>query len=215
MWIMNKNIKRPLLIFIILACFLVSCSGKPSSTAENTAPVEATLLDFFQSLKNGDLNNASKYLDKSKEDYNISLKFQSSFQEDLLKKVFSKIDYKIISTYWKGDTAEVSLEITSVDLLSIYNDVMSKSLEPLIDKYLNGSEKDRIAAKNEAKKIASTSINNIISNNNFPKTTNKVKLILSEANGKWLIEPNEDFIYAITGRIPQLLRQVTNNKYKS
>lgn len=205
---MNKNIKRPLLIFIILSCFLVSCNSKPINTAANTAPVEETLLKFFQSLKDGDLNSASQYLDKNKEDYNSSLKFQSSFQEDILKKVFSKIDYRIISTHCKGSTAEVSLEITSVDLLSIYNDAMSKSLEPLIDKYLNGSEKDKIAAKNEAKKIASASINNIISSNNFPKTTNKVKLVLSEVNGKWIVEPNEDFIYAITGKMPQLLRGV-------
>jgi hypothetical protein len=208
---MNKNINKPLLIFIILTLFLVSCSSKPSNTIAS-APVEETLSNFFRYLKNGDLNSASKYLDKSKEDYNSSLKFQSSFQEEIIKKVFSKIEYRIISSSCKESTAKVNLEITSVDFLSIYNDVMSKSLSPLIDRYLNGSAKDKADAKNEAKKIASSSITNILNSSNFPKTTNKVKLTLSEVNGKWLIEPNEDFIFALTGRMPQLLRQAKNNK---
>jgi hypothetical protein len=208
---MNKNIKKTLLIFIILTLFLVSCSSKPSNTVAS-APVEETLSNFFHYLKNGDLNSASEYLDKSKEDYNSSLKFQSSFQEEIIKKVFSKTEYKIISSSCKGSTAKINLEITSPDLLSIYNDVMSKSLSPLIDKYLNGNEKDKADAKNEAKKIASISVTNILNSSNFPKTTNKVKLTLSEVNGKWLINPNEDFIYALTGRMPQLLRQVKNNK---
>lgn len=206
---MNKNIKIPLLIFIILTLFLVSCSSKTSSTTAR-APVEETLSNFFHSLKTGDLNSASQYLDKSKGTYNSSLKFQSSFQEDMAKQTFSKIDYKIVSTSCNEDTAKATVEITTLDLLKIYDDLMSKSLSPLIGKYLNGNEKDKIAAKNEAKKIVSTSMTNIINSNNFPKTTSKVKLTLSKANGKWLIEPKEDFIYAITGRMPQLLSQVKN-----
>lgn len=204
---MNKNVKRPLLVFIILTLFLVSCNSKPSNTL-TSYPAEEVVSTFFHYLKNGDLISASAYLDKRKEGYNSSLKFQSSFQEDIIKKVFSKIEYKILSSSCKGSTAEVNLEITSPDFLSIYNEVMSKSLEPFIDKYLNGSEKDKVDAKNEAKKIASSSITNILNSSNFPKTTNKVKLTLSKANGKWLITPNEDFIYALTGKMPQLLREV-------
>lgn len=207
---MKKDIKK-LLCFLTLLILplLVSCNLNPINSTANIATNKAewAVSEFFDSLKKGDFKNASEYLDKSNEIYNSDLKFKSSLQENILKKEFSKVDYKILSAS-NNTTTKVILEITSPDLLSIYNRVMSKSLEELIAKFLKGYNDEKLQAKNELKKIALDSVTNKLSRDDFPKITKVVKLNLYEVDGKLVIKPNEDFLYVLTGRMPKLLKNI-------
>lgn len=207
---MKKNTKKLLyfLAFLIIP-LLVSCNLKPINSTVNITTNEAddTISNFFTSLKKGNLKNASEYLDKSNEIYNSDLKFRSPLQENILKKEFSRLEYKILSTS-NNYNAKVVIEITSPDLLSIYNGVMSKSLEELVSKYLSGNDAEQLQAKNELKKVALDSVNSRLSRDDFPKITKVVKLDLSLVDEKLVITPNEDFLYVLTGRMPQLLKNI-------
>lgn len=133
--------------------------------------------------------------------------FSKKFEEKIIKDSFSKLEYNIISCKTRSKTAEVKVKITSVDLSTIYNELTSKQLKPLIDIYLNGNEKEKIQAKSEAKNIINSYINNELKKENCPKTTNEIKLTLKLENDKWLITTNEELLYALSGRMPQLLRK--------
>lgn len=133
--------------------------------------------------------------------------FSKKFEEKIIKDSFSKLQYNIISCKARSKTAEVKVKITSIDLSTIYNELTSKQLKPLIDIYLNGNEKEKIQAKSEAKNIINSYINNELKKENCPKTTNEIKLTLKLENDKWLITTNEELLYALSGRMPQLLRK--------
>lgn len=206
---MNKILKSLLFIVMVIisSLYLVSCNGKTGEPSEDfsLSKPEESISKFFYSIKTGDLITAAQYLDKSDKSFNVDLKFNSQTQEKIIKEVFARTDYKIISSSYRSNKAEVLIEITSPDLLSIYNEMNAKLMKPIIDKYLNGNEKEKAEAKNEGKKLGMKYLMDVLNSGSYPKTTNKVKLKLMKTGDKWILIMNEDFIYALTGRMPQLL----------
>jgi hypothetical protein len=186
---------------------MASCSF--NSTQLDASPqvteVKESIDSFFSSIKVGNLSDAASYLYKNDKWYNNNLKFKSQTQQKIVKEEFAKINYKIISSSYGSENVEVLLQINSADLLDIYGQMMKKFLGPIIDKYIKSSGKDKELAKNQAKELGVKYLNEELSNKNYPKTTNKVKLKLVKENGKWVIKMNEDFVYALTGRMPGLL----------
>lgn len=206
---MSKTIKILICIILLISLGLVVCKSEPVNKYDNYSSykLEESISQFFHYLKTGDLASAAIYLDKGKEDYNDSLTFKSKTQEKVLKELFKKVDYKIVSYKCKGDEAEVLVELTSPDLLTIYNDMMLKFMEPIIYKYVNGSEMDKVQAKNEAKSKGMSYLVDTLNSNSYTVINSKIKLKAIEENDRWVIIMDEKLIYALTGRMPQLLRK--------
>lgn len=201
-----KKLLSTLLCFV-LSLSLMSC-GLNSNKSSNSSPkAEETVSSFFNSLKAGDFDKAANYLDKSNKEYNTDLKFKNSLEEKLVKTAVSKVSYKILSSQANSHNAVVEVEITSPDLLNIYNDVMSNIITPIIPEYSSANESEKQKIKSKAVKAAVEYIAKTLNSEGCPKTTNTAKLTLYEQNSKWIIKPNEDFIYALTGKMPQLLRK--------
>ncbi|MBC2580175.1 hypothetical protein [Clostridium sp. DJ247] len=202
-----------LIIFIVPCVYVVLYNWSSSESSKNFSTVkpEEHISKFFISIRSGDFNTAALYLDKSKEVYNNDLKFSSETEEKLLREVFARTDYKILSCSYRNNKGEAFIEVNSPDLFAIYGEMTSTFLQPLIDKYINGNDKEKVEAKNKAKELGMKYVMDRFNSNNCPRTTNKVKIKLLQQNGNWTISMNRELIYALTGRMPQLLEK-TNSK---
>lgn len=205
---MKKYFKIFIVIFILVTFSYTTYhyfySTKNASNTKSTLEVENVVNSFFTELENGNLENASKYLEGNNKYYNVEFKFKSKTYEDILKKTFSKMDYKIENLTVKNSSAEAKVQITSFDLLEMYNQC-SKELDSLIHVYLNGSENEKIKAKNEIKSILTDRLEESVKKGDYPKLKGTVKISLIMKDGKWIIVPNEDLIYYLTGRMIGLM----------
>lgn len=83
------------------------CGAKP----------DATVKAFLDTIKKQDFSAVAKYM--SNKNDKSEFKYDSKEQEQMIKAVFSKFDYEIISTSKNGNTAAVKAKITSCDLPKI------------------------------------------------------------------------------------------------
>ena len=205
---MKKYFKIFIAIFILVIFSYTTYhyfhSSGNVSNANSTLEVENVVNSFFTDLKNGNLESASKYLEDNDRYYNVEFKFKNKIYEDILKKTFSKMDYKIENLTVRNSSAEANVQITSLDLLGMYNQC-SKELDPLIKVYLSGNENEKTKAKNEIKSILKDRLEESVKKGDYPKLKGTVKINLIMKDGKWIIVPNSDLIYYLTGRMIGLM----------
>jgi hypothetical protein len=205
---MKKILKIFIVIFILTAFGYKTYSyfhkSGNSNNPKHNLEVKTAINSFFTDLKNGKLQDASKYLKGDDMFYNVEFKFKNKTYEDVLKKVFSKIDYKIENATVGNSAAEANVQIISPDLLGMYNKC-SKELDPLIKVYLSGNANEKEKAKNEIKGILKNKLEQSVKQGEYPKLKGTVKINLIMKAGKWVIVPNTDLIYYLTGRMIGLM----------
>lgn len=204
---MRKFIKIFIAIFT-LAIFTIAFSyfyiGEDKNKLNSTMQVENVVNGFFTDLKSGNFQDVSKYVEANNRYYNFEFKFKNKTYEDILRKTFLKIDYKIEDLSVRNSSAKAKVKITSLNLLEMYNENSSK-LNPLIQAYLTGNDNEKIKSKNEIKSILKNKMELAIKTGDYPKLEGTVKIGLTLKDGKWIINPNEDLIYYLTGRMVGLM----------
>lgn len=181
------------LVFSMLT--LVACGPKPDETVKG----------FFDAAKKTDFNTMSNYI--KKESGKDTFKYDDKDQEKVVKAVFSKVSYEIISSTVDGKNATVKAKVTSLDLPKIYAKTVSDLMPTLFASAL--------ANKNdEAKDQLMQTFINSINDPNATKTTTEVDIKLVKGDKGWLIEPNDDLMNAMTGNLGKAFGN-TNNKNDS
>lgn len=186
-----KLVKRVVLMLTLVfsMIMLVSCGVKPDATVKN----------FFDAAKKTDFGSMSNYMKKNGSQGD--LKFDDKDQEKIVKSVFSKVSYEVVSSTVDGDKATVKTKVTSVDLPKIYAKTVSDLMPSLMASELAGKNED---AKNQ---VMQTFINSINAPN-VAKTTTEVDIKLAKDSSKgWLIEPNDNLMNAMTGNIEKAFSQ--------
>ncbi|WP_010238562.1 hypothetical protein [Clostridium arbusti] len=168
--------------------------------------VSNTINGFFKELKNGNLDNASKYLINDNKYANLDLNFKDKSYEDIMKRLVSKLNYSIENVTVNDYTAKARLNITSVDLLSFYN-TYSSEINPLVQSYLNGGASQKVDAENKIKALLNDKVGKDIDSGNYQKLNGSIDVNLKNVNGKWLIEPNQDLIYYLTGKMTSIMNK--------
>lgn len=105
-----KNLLKKLLALSLLSMVILSftgCGAKP----------DATVKAFLDTIKKQDFSAVAKYM--SNKNDKSEFKYDGKEQEQMIKAVFTKLDYEIISTIKNGNTATVKTKITSCDLPKI------------------------------------------------------------------------------------------------
>lgn len=186
-----KLVKRAALMLTLVfsMVMLVSCGPKPDATVKN----------FFDAAKKTDFSSMANCMKKSGN--KGDLKFDDKDQETIVKSVFSKVSYEVVSSTVDGDKATVKTKVTSVDLPKIYSKTVSDLMPSLMASELAGKNED---AKTQ---IMQTFINSINSPK-VDKTTTEVDIKLVKDSSKgWLIEPNDDLMNAMSGNMEKAFSQ--------
>lgn len=181
----------PTILILIFAMSLIGCGAKPEQTAK----------DFFNALKEQDIQKASKFvLDSSKE----KLEFDSEEQKNTVKAIISKVDYTLGDINKSGDSATVNASITSVDLPKITGNLISDIFSETMSQVFAGE-------KNDEKKQEDIILKNMLNSINdpkCPKIKKDIKIKLVKKNKQWFIEPNEELGDAITGNFYSVLKKL-------
>lgn len=197
-------------IFIVIMIFSIVFYGIHlfhnirNKSKRSKSQIENVLNKFFTQIKYGNLENVSQYIDLNNKYYNLNFKSMNKTNEDILKIVFSKINYKIERISVNNSSAKANVKITSIDLLNLYS-MYSKELDPLIQTYLNGNEAEKIQAKNSIKIILTNKIDKNIKEENYKKLSGVIKINLKKQDNKWIIEVDRNLIYYLTGKATSLM----------
>ncbi|MBK5242551.1 DUF4352 domain-containing protein [Clostridium sp.] len=180
----NKILK--IVAVIIFSLSFVACGAKPDATVKN----------FFTSVQKSDIAAMVNYINKDvNED---SFQYEDADQEKVIKSVFSKVSYEIVSFSVTGKTAVVKTRVTSIDLPKIYGQLMTDMLPTLFAQALSGETEDADAQ-------IMTSFINSLNDPNVSKTTVDVDIKLIKGDKGWLIEVNDDLENALTGNMSKAL----------
>ena len=130
----------------------------------------------------------------NKETNKDSFKYTDADQEKIVKSVFSKVSYVIVSSSVTGNNAIVKTKVTSIDLPKIYGKLIADMLPTLFTQAMSGKE-------NAVQAQIMTAFGNSINDPNAPKTTTDLDIKLIKGDTGWLIEANDDLQNALTGNL--------------
>ena len=163
---------------------------------------DETVKNFFDAAKKADLNSMATYVkkDASKDDF----KFKDANQEKVVKTIFPKTSYEIVSSKVDGNNATVKAKVTSLDLTRIYGKVVSETFPTLMAAAF-ANKGDNAEAQ------LMQSFLNAINDPNAPKTTTDVDIKLIKGDKSWLIEPTDDLLGALTGNMNKAFNNNQNS----
>lgn len=173
-----------LVIFFILSLSLVGCAPKP----------DVTVKSFFDALQKQDLVTAKTYVNEADDKF----KFDDAEQEKIVKSIFSKLKYEIISSSVEKDTATVKTKVIAPDLVKITTKAMSDILPILFAQALSGNTDSKASEKMFEQYFA-----NSLADPNVAMTTAEVdiKLIKSKDKKSWVIQADDNLLNGITGNL--------------
>ncbi len=185
-----KKLFKKLLALSLLSMVILSftgCGAKP----------DAAVKGFLDTVKKQDFSAAAKYM--SNENDKSEFEYDSKEQEQMIKAVFSKLDYEIISTSKNGNTATVKAKITSCDLPKI----SAKTIADLLPTMLASAFDEKKDEKKQEEMILQSFLNSINAPD-APKTVTEVDIKLVKDKNSWLIEGNDDLLNAMTGNFAKI-----------
>ncbi|WP_026896272.1 DUF4878 domain-containing protein [Clostridiisalibacter paucivorans] len=187
------------LLFLILASLLVLTIGACSEESRPNTP-EHTVEAFLSSYKKGDIVKSVEYLE-NKTNNGIE-QMRKSFMENknsksnqAFLKAFSKIQYKIIDSEIKEDSAVVNTKIIAPDLAKILGQLMKEAFQVNISKDSINSRENDIDEMIEDKFLEKVSSDDIL------MFTNTIKIKLIKKDNVWLIKNSNELERAITGNL--------------
>lgn len=171
-----------ILVFFVTAIF-TGCSMEESPTQ--------AVQNACGAIKAADVETAVKYInyDELLKANNTNAEISNEDTKQLMKKIFSGLEYKVKSSQIDGDKATVTTEITNIDMSYILPDFISRVF-PLV---FSGLNKEQLNEK------YMDIFTELLSRKDNKTTTKTVEIPLTKVEGKWKITITDDFTDAITG----------------
>lgn len=187
---MKKGISLALTLAIIIT--LASCGPKESS--------QAVVQNAIESVKNMDIESMQSYWGQDKFTDAFSKESNTEIDSDslsMLKLLVTNLDYQIIETNEKKDTATVTVQITNLDMAQVMSEFVAAAFENTLSyAYLPDEQKPT----NEEVEMKYTEMMcDLLGREGNPTVTNTVEIELSLVDNKWVINFNEDAIDAMLG----------------
>jgi len=186
--------KKILQVFLLILTTIVltGCFG-PSP--------DRVVTDFFSAIKEGNFDTAANYIksSNSNEEFREKLeKAQDIDDQKLAELLFSKLSWEIISTSKDQNTAEVKTKVTSIDMVRVFTEVMNQIMPLAFASAFDENSSEKI------EELTDQYFMNAISDPDAPTITSEVTVKLVKEEGKWLIEPDDDLLNAMTGNAGKL-----------
>ena len=186
-----KSITSLLLTLLLLLSFTGCGEVKNAEKAVN---------GMFTAFKNADLEEAQKYVNvdditnaKNESDENTAI---------ILKAIFEKLDYEIISSEKIDDsTVSVKTKITAIDMAPVMTEYLSKVFEYAI---ANAFAEPQLTDDEYTQKIEEFLIE-CLSKPDLATVTNEVDIkVVKTENNEWKIETDANFLNALMGGLPDI-----------
>jgi hypothetical protein len=182
-----------LLLCLILSFAIVGCSGpKP----------EESVKGYFDALKKQDIQAAQGYMQNGVKD--ISTDAQ---QEKLLKQIFSKLNYEIVSSTVQKDTAVIKVNVTAPDLAIVTGNMFKDLLGQLFTLAFSGTED--IEAKSA--QLTEEYFTKALADPQVVVITSEVdiNLVKDSNTKKWIIVSDEKLANAVTGNFVTAMKSLS------
>lgn len=183
-----KSFLKKFIGLLTLFCLLISitaCGGqKPDEAVKG----------FFDALNKNDLKTAAAFFNSNDK----KLSYDNEDGSKIIKKVFPKIRYKIISSTISGNTAKVKTSITAPDLVKITNKMANDTMPTIFEDAMSGN-----ADEKKEKKLIEDYYIKSLSAKNVAMTSNEVNIELVKDDNKkeWRIKSSDALVNAITGNL--------------
>jgi hypothetical protein len=184
-----------LLLCLILSFAMIGCSGpKP----------EESVKGYFDALKKQDIQAAQTLMQNGSED--ISTDAQ---QENILKLIFSKLSYEIVSSTVDQNTAVVKVKVTAPDLATVTGNMFNELLGQLLNLAFSGVED--IEAKSA--QLSEEYLTKALTDPKVLLVTSEVdiNLVKDSNTKKWLIVSDEKLADAITGNFITAMKNLSGS----
>lgn len=185
-----RKIKSLLAIVLMFALMftLVGCG--------EIKKAEATVNGMFAAFKNADLDAASKYVNV--DEINASKDKTDGISTELvMKTIFNKLDYKILSSEKIDDnTVKVKTEITVTDMKPVLGDFFTKAMQYAFSTAFS----DPQPTEEETNKKAEEMFIESASKADLATVTNEVDIkVVKNKDGEWKVETDDTFANALLG----------------
>ncbi len=181
-----------LVCVFIMAVTLVSCGiESPERAVENA----------LNAIKNLDTETMEKYFGEEElfEGDGEDATDDILEAEEVEKLLVEKLSFKILSSEKDGDNATVKVEITNIDMQSVFARYMEELFSMAMEEVFLELESDDYEEIEEEEVLQI--FMDILSDEENKMTTSKVELKLSKTGGSWEIAADEALIDAIYGGI--------------
>lgn len=154
---------------------------------------KAAVCNFFDAIESSDISKAQKYLDKD----NTILTFNNLSNKNVVMRVFSMLDYEVISVEKSNDTAVAKVKITTPDMEFITNTVLQEVMTKLSKTINNGEEVET----SESEAMTEEYYLQMLSDKNVTMTTTELGVTLNKQGNRWIIAGDDYLKKAITGNM--------------
>ena len=168
---------------------------------------EATVNGMFTAFKNTDLDAASKYVNV--DEINASEdKTDGISTEVVMKTIFDKLDYKILSSEKiDDDTVKVKTKITVTDMKPVLGDFFTKAMQYAFSTAFSDPQPTEEETNKKAEEIFIESA----SKDDLATVTNEVDIkVVKNKAGEWKVETDDTFANALLGGLLDAAKELGN-----
>lgn len=185
---------------MVLMLLLTACSSDKGETAEKATA------NALNAIKSFDKDGINKYLNYN-EIVNNNEDDESAVNQ--AKKILSGMEYKIISSEEKGDTAIVKVDITNSDMGKAMKEMIGNLFGLAMEESFKPDSEKMTAEQMEQKSFEL--FDEAISKYKNEKVTSTVDIELNKVDGKWKIAMDVEFHDAMMGGLLKATEDMNNS----
>ncbi len=206
----KKNLIIPILIILIIIAIIgtivfIVTANKPEKTVE----------EFFTRLKEGNIEEAKKYIDNYNDLFEEEQEEQENTEEDFAdvlnneenqKLLFTDIQTNIKEVKKEGNTAKIQVELTTKNFKTIMTNYINKIIQLSMSTVVGGENLTQEEINNAIKDYFIEELKN----ESIDKVTTTQEITLNKKEGKWIIEANDNLRTLIYPGLEEAFQEITN-----
>lgn len=186
---------------MFLLCFMLTACRLSSETPEQA------VTNALNAIKNFDKKTAQKYL-ASDEIFNKDSEDSDLIKdEENLKLLVNKLNFKVLSSAQEGNIATVKTEITNIDMAAIMGEYFQKALSLAFENAFAG---ENAKSEEEMNKQAQQIFLDLIKREDNKIRVSTIDIKLSKNENSWKIDANEEFQNAVLGGLSNAIEEMRN-----
>ena len=173
---------------LLLICLLLAaCQSEKPNAADEQTSAQATLVAYLDTLKTGEFEAATGYLESVPDNFKYS-------DNEVMKHFFAKMTYSIESVKQTADGYEATLALKLPNTAVIYDDMMN-NIGDEVQKLQAGDD----TSKSKASNLMIDYMLQKIDDANVVFAENTLNVTLKQVEGKWLVVPSDNLSKALSG----------------